>query len=335
MVTLCYNPIDGIDIDNIVSDIINFKPRWLKPSKVVLFNELEWELRQITPEFVHFLRQRNIQIEIIFGSFNDEYYAKYQETLGLTNDELTFWPTYWINWTEICLNGVADHTQYTVDTNFKHPFICLNNKNHVHRAAVIDHLVKHNIIDKGVVTWHKFANCNHGYNFNYYDDSIRTIDDDFTTKLDSFLLPRQWHESFLHIVGEATSNVHFITEKTVIPMLLKKPYVCISKKGFNQRLIDLGFELYDELLDYSYDNHDDLVSRADKLCEGISLMDTNYSKMYELIKPKIEHNYNRCLEIIKDKSFIPSSVFSRATQIDPMIYKPMHTDARYRRIVNL
>ena len=333
MVTLCYNPVDIIDVDKITMDIINFKPNWLKPTKVVIFNELEWEIRQLTPEFIHFLRQRNIEIEIIFGSFNDKYYTEYRNSLGLTENELVFWPTYWINWTEMCLKGSIDYKNYVVDTNFKYPFICLNNKNHIHRAALIDHLAKYNLLDKGIVTWHKFANCHHGYDFKYYDDKIRIIDDDFTTKLDSFLIPKQWHESFLHVVGEATSNIHFISEKTVIPMLLKKPFVCISKQGFNKRLLDLGFMLYDELLDYSYDDYDDLSVRADILCNNIDSLGTNYAEMYKYIQPKIEHNYNRCLEIIKDKQFIPSSVFDRVQQTKSPLCVPMQTDNRYRHII--
>jgi hypothetical protein len=334
MVNLCYNPIDGVDVNTIIADVQKYKP-----SKITIFNELEWELKQITPEFVQFLKDRNIQIEIIFGSFNDKYYDNYCDRLGLDNSNLTFWSTFWINWTEMCLKGAAtfngsiDYTKHIVNTDFKYPFICLNNKNHIHRAGLIDHLAKYNLIDKGVVTWHKFSNFTHGYDFKYYDDSIRLIDDDFATKLDSFLIPKQWHESFLHVIGEATINTHFITEKTIIPMLLKKPFVCISKQGYNQRLLDLGFVLYDELIDYSYDDYEDLSDRADKLCESISKMSTNYSELYETVRPKIEYNYNRCLEIISDKKYIPQSVIDRVNHMKDNDYISIFTDLRYERMI--
>ena len=328
MVKLCYNPVDGIETDKIISDINKFNP-----SKIIIFNELEWELKHINFEFVQLLKDRNIEIEIIYGSFYDNSYDKYCNRMGLDNSNLTFWPTYWINWTEICLKGEIDYTKHTVNTDFKYPFICLNNKNHKHRAALIDHLAKYNLLNKGVVTWHKFANCMHGYEFKYYDDSIRLIDDDFVTKLDSFLIPKQWHESFLHVVGEATINTHFITEKTIIPILMKKPFVCISKQGYNQRLLDLGFVLYDEIIDYSYDNLEDVGDRADKLCESISKLPANYSELYEILKPKIEHNYNRCLEIIRDKKYIPKSAIDRVANMKDSDYIPMHTDLRYERML--
>jgi len=328
MVNLCYNPVDNVDVNIIMQDVHKYNP-----TKITIFNELEWELNQITPKFIQFLKDRNIQIEIIFGSFYSDYYDGYCKKIGLDTRNLTFWPTFWIKWTEMCLKGEIDYTKHIVNTDFKYPFICLNNKNHKHRAALIDHLSKYNLIDKGIVTWHKFANCNHGYTFKYYDDSIRLIDDDFVTKLDSFLLPHQWHESFLHVIGEATINADFITEKTIIPMLLKKPFVCISTKNWNQRLLDLGFVLYDEIIDYSYDTYDNIEDRADKLCESINKMPTNYSSLYEILRPKIEHNYNRCLEVISDKKRIPKSVFDRVAHMKDNDYIPMHTDPRYERIL--
>ena len=324
MVTLYYNLIDGIDIDKITQDVIN-----KNPTKIVIFTELEWELKQPTPQFIKFLKDRNVQIEIIFGSFHSKYYDDYCDRLGLDYDSLRFWPTHWIPWSEICLRSVIDYTTYQPNTDFKYPFICLNNKNHIHRCALIDHLAKYDLIDKGIVTWHKFANSTYQYNFKYYDDSIRLIDDDFVTKLDSFLLPHQWHESFLHVIGEATVNADFITEKTIIPMLLKKPFVCVSTKNWNQRLLDLGFESYDEIIDYSYDSHNDLTVRADKLCESISKLPTNYSELYKILEPKLQHNYNRCLEIIKDKTFIPSTVINRVAEMQNEGYVSMKTDSRY------
>jgi hypothetical protein len=116
-------------------------------------------------------------------------------------------------------------------------------------------------------------------------------------------------------------------------MLMKKPFVAISKQGYNQRLLDLGFVLYDEIIDYSYDDYEDVGERADKLCESLSKMPTNYSELYEILKPKIEHNYNRCLDVINDKKYIPQSVIDRVTHMKDSNYIPMHTDPRYERIL--
>jgi hypothetical protein len=116
-------------------------------------------------------------------------------------------------------------------------------------------------------------------------------------------------------------------------MLFKKPFVCISTKNWNHRLIDLGFVLYDEIIDYTYDTHDDIGVRADKLCESISKIPNNYNELYKILEPKIQHNYNRCLEIIKDKTFIPLTVIDRVEQMKNENFIHMKTDPRYQYMV--
>ena len=122
MVTLCYNPVDGIDFNKILNDIT------IDTKQIIIFNELEWELRQLTADFVQYIKSKNIDLKIIFGSFYDEYYIDYANSLGLDSNNLIFWNTYWINWSEHCLKSAVDYTIYTVNTDFKYPFICLNNK---------------------------------------------------------------------------------------------------------------------------------------------------------------------------------------------------------------
>lgn len=303
MVTLTYNPISGINFDKIKHDI-----ETQSPDSIIICNELEWELKSYK-EIIQICKQNNVDLKIIFGSFDDEYYDKICLETGLDKSNLIFWSTFWINWSEICLRNEIDHKNNVVDsTKFKYPFICLNNKNHLHRQVLIDHLAKYNLIDKGIVTWHKFMNAQTGYQFKYYDDSVRVIDDDFSTKLDSFLIPKQWNESFLHVVGEATLHTQIISEKVIIPILLKKPFAALSKKGYNKFLQSLGFKLYDELIDYSYDDCNDLVVAADVLCKSISNMPNNYVELYETLRPKLEYNYQRCLEIIHDKNNIPDII---------------------------
>lgn len=329
MTTLIYTIADGISTDILKSDILVKKPK-----KIIIFNECEWEYKQVTPEVGTLIKENNIDLKIVMGSFDGEFYDEFCDRTGLTKENLIFWSTYWINWTEMCLKNEMDHYNHVVSTDFKYPFICLNNKNSIHREALIDHLAKYNLIDRGVVTWHKFMNMYNGYKFNYYDNSTRTIDDDFSTKQDSFIIPKQWHESFLHVVGESTVHAHFITEKTIIPMLLKKPLVTISRQGFNKKLLELGFKLYDEIIDYSYDDKESLIDRADILCKSIANMPTNYSQLYELLRPKIEYNYYRCLEIIHSKKYIPNIIFERVEQLEknPTLHRDF-TDSRNVTIV--
>lgn len=324
MVTLCYCPVDGIDVDKIEEDIDT-----KSPDKIIIFNELEWDLPQFNKKITSKIKSNNIDLKIVFGGFPDEFYTNYANRIGLSFDNLIFWPTYWINWSEMCLKWAIDYKNHVVNTDFKYKLISLNNKCHRHRQALVDHLAKYDLIKDNVVSWHKFNESEfHAYDFKYFHNNVMTINDDFINRPDSFYIPEQWHESFLHVVGEATDRAYIISEKTVNPILLKKPFVCISKKGYNRKLTDLGFVLYDEILDYSYDDLDDLTDRADRLCYSIKQMGNNYKDLYNLLKPKIKHNYNRCLEIIHDIRYVPNIIKENVETRDSN-FMSIHTAPRY------
>jgi hypothetical protein len=327
--TLTYDPVDGYDVTQIVNDIAKYKAK-----RVIIFNELEWEQRHFPKHFYDLLKEFNIEFTMIHGSFPDKVYDDYCDSMGLEYNQIQYWPTFWISWTEMCLRSNFPYKEYTPTTEYKYPFISLNNKGHVHRCALIDHLARHNLIDKGVVTYHNFV-TNHGYPFKYYDGRIRTIDDDFATRLDSFLLPEQFHQSFLHVVGEATITVNIISEKTLIPIFLKKPFISLGKEGFNKCLTDLGFELYTELFDYSFDSVTDMETRASMVADNVnSIVGKDYNQLYELIKPKLIHNYNRAQEIIHDINYIHPLAVERVNYVGLEGYKPMHSDGRYINLVN-
>ena len=326
--TLTYDPVDGYDVEKIIKDIEKYNP-----TRIIIFNELEWEQRHLPKHFYDLVKEKNIEFKMIHGSFSDTYYKEYCDSMELEYDSIEYWPTFWISWTEQCLRWTFPYKSYNPPSEYKYPFISLNNKGHLHRCALIDHLARHNLIDKGIVTYHNFM-TRHEYPFKYYDGSIRTIDDEFATKLDSFLLPEQFHQSFLHVVGEATTKVNIISEKTIIPLLLKKPFISLGKEGFNKCLTDLGFVLYDELFDYSFDNEFDVETRASMVADNVNtIIGKDHNILYDLIKSKIDHNYNRAQEIIHNINYIHPLAVERANYIGQEGYRPMHSDIRYKTLL--
>jgi len=276
---------------------------------VILFDK-EWECRFGGKDTIDALKEANINLHILYGSFNGEYYKEMCQSVGLEYSNLHFWNTAWFNLSELQFKSVMRHSEYEPSAQFKYPFICLNNRAHFHRCATIEELAKTGLIDKGIVTWHDFLNENPNYPFVFFDRTKkRILNDGFDVKRDSFLLPDEFHDAFFHLVTEATTTVNFITEKTVTPILLKKPFAVVSLPGFHQRLVELGFKLYDEIIDYSFDQEPDLNTRISMLVEQLhKLCDTNTTLLYNRLKDKILYNYNRALEIIRDGTLIPQIV---------------------------
>ena len=85
-----------------------------------------------------------------------------------------------------------------------------------------------------------------------------------------------------------------ISEKTVMPLLYKKPFIALAKVGHHAFLQQYGFKLYDELFDYSFDLIEDLqerinaiVNMTEKICH---MSYDEMLEMKELLAPKLEYN---------------------------------------------
>lgn len=315
-------------LKKILNDAINNKA-----NEVVLLSDTEWEIPYLTKQIVDEFKDNNISIKIVFCSNDDPYYRSLVESVGLDINNITFWGTYWIYWSRENLRWVKEFTNSTLDiNNFKYPFISLNNRSHLHRCVFIDEMAKENLIDKGIVTWVKHLNENSNYPYKYFDNRQILLDDDFKTKLDSFLLPKEYNQSLFHVITEATHKTSFISEKTAIPLFMKKPFFVLSSRNFHKCLVNLGFKLYDEIIDYSFDNCVDLNDRTTLFVKNIhNILNLNLTETYKLLLPKIIHNYNRAMEIYKDKSFIPEIIKER---VGVMNESKLLNDLRYVTFLN-
>jgi hypothetical protein len=313
MKTVYLSQLDEPTLDKFI-EIVNTE----KPNTIVLLCETEWHSRELTVELADLLNRNNVKLIVTFGSYPSSYY--HQQAQHFNDIEIVHWHTYWLNWAMMCSSHLDFNRTYT---DFKYPYICLNNKNWIHRCMLVDELTGQGLLDKGIVTWNRFPARNPSlYQFKNYNDEVRLISDDFETKLDSFLIPDEYHQSFLHVIGEATTTVTLISEKTCLPILFKKPFVIMADQYFHKKLVDLGFELYDEIIDYSFDSEPDMLKRAEAIAINVKrISEQNTTELYQLIKDKAERNYNNYMRIINDVSYIPHVIKERIIQLesDPSI----------------
>ena len=322
MKTVYISQIDEPSYEKFV-DIVNNE----KPNTIVLLCETEWHSRELTVELAELLNSYNIKLIVTVGSYPSSYY--HEQAQHFNNIEIVNWYTHWLNWSVMCSNHLDFNQTYT---DFDYPYICLNNKNHIHRCMLVDELTGLGLLDKGIVTWNKFNSRNHTpYQFKYYDDTIRLLSDEFETKLDSFLIPNEYYKSFLHVIGEATTTVSMVSEKTCLPILFKKPFVVMADQYFHKRLVDLGFELYDEIIDYTFDSEPDMLKRAEAIALNVKrITEQNTTELYQLIKEKAQRNYDNYIRIINDAKHIPTVIRDRILELknDRSIVHTA-TDGRY------
>lgn len=308
----------SIVTDNLSPDSLTSILEDTKATEIVILSELEWEFPSLTVDIVN--QYKDKKIKVVLGSFDT--INEYAETI--------YWPTFWINWTYENLRYVK-----VPDIDLKYPFISLNNRSHLHRCIFIDEMAKHNLIDKGIVTWVKHLNENSDYPYKHFDNKQLLLEDDFKTKLDSFLIPKEYNQSLFHVVTEATHHAAFITEKTAIPLYLKKPFFVLASPGFYKHWTNLGFKLYDEIIDYSFDNIDNLYDRTERFVSNVpKLINLNLQEAYELLRPKLEFNYNRAIEITRNVNYIPKIIQERYYDNKEKNIKPMLVDYRYETFMN-
>lgn len=327
MKTVYLSQLDEPTLDDFIRVVEN-----KRPNTIVFLCETEWHSRELTSELANLLNGNNIKLIVTVCSHPSGYYNEQKQYF---NDiEIVHWPTYWLNWSVMCSNHLDFNQTYT---EFDYPYICLNNKNHTHRCMLVDELTGQGILDKGIVTWNRFPVRNPSlYQFKHYNDDIRLISDDFETKLDSFLIPDEYYKSFLHVIGEATVSVTCISEKTCLPILFKKPFIIMADQHFHKRLVDLGFELYDEIIDYTFDSEPDMLKRAEAIALNVKrITEQNTTELYQLIKEKAQRNYDNYIRIINDAKHIPTVIRDRILELkNDSSIEYNATDGRYIYMYN-
>jgi hypothetical protein len=119
-----------------------------------------------------------------------------------------------------------------------------------------------------------------------------TLTDGFTSQ------SKQVYVDFLiDIVAETftSGNCFFVTEKTVRPMLLKKPFIIFGSKDFLAYLRQLGFRTFSDFWDEDYDGYSgqDRYLKILKLIDEIAIKSySELESMYWDMQYTLDYNYN-------------------------------------------
>jgi hypothetical protein len=206
-----------------------------KTRELTLLGEIEWQPlpdQQLTDAF----REYSVDLVATHCGMEHSYYKKIYDAAGV-NARIELWPTFWLHHTELCLKNEGwDHYKHTIDVDFVHNYICMNNRGHTHRCRLIDELAKENLIEQGVVTWIDCLNESDRYNFQHFDNKKMFLTDQFDARLDSFILPKEFHKSFFHLVTECNEETFVLSEKTAKVLLFKKFFIVQWSPFFNQLL---------------------------------------------------------------------------------------------------
>lgn len=310
----------------------------VNPDKIVVVSEVElisihlWIdfFRKITP----WLIEKNKYINFILPSVRNLGFERVIEEQGTACIRSYGIGNYIKDYNEhvhslLRPNLLKDYVSFIKKDIFK-LFTCYNNSFKDHRYYITELICKHKMLDEGIVT---FIHPEHIASFpylkwQYHDGSVlRNAEQDFELNqgYNAYDLPKFFRNGMIDIVTESwyEDGQYCITEKTLKSISMCKPFLALSCKGYYKDYLvkKFGFELYDEVFDYSFDECDDTEERAKLLFDNIlryrnEFYDPKFvTNFYQKINQKIMRNRFRVIDILNDKDImIPDSLKILNTQ---------------------
>lgn len=253
---------------------------------------------------------------IIYGLFGGNKIFKSSEEL-IKNHHVLSWDTFLLHYSKYYLE--KSYGKKIEDINicpvFDKHFLSLNKHPREHRSISIDYLYKEGLFDYGRISWNNLSkDWQEPYDFEHWTETIKILDIN-SDNINKLNLNLSFNTDFLLNSGcvfnyaietMVDSRNLFITEKTYKNVLLNQPFLSVGSVKHNSTLKSMGFELYDELFDYTKET---IVDYKIKLIEMIKELkkiikyDPQY--LYEMIKIKTHKNKETALKICENDMFIP------------------------------
>jgi hypothetical protein len=311
---LYYSPWEnnGVNLGDIVEDVKKYNP-----TEIIVSAPEEWEIggffgvEEYVAEINEIVHQKNIKITVILGSDDLGFYKGNKNTLLPTkNTKVVLWPTFWLYYTYRIFFDTQKKLLFEKNpvTPEKH-FITLNNKAHFHRSMLLDEMFRYGLIDNCYFSWVQ-AKESDGYCWKYWTPEQILFDDDYVNTINSYVkIPDEYFKTAFNVVMESTTNLSFITEKTATAILFNKPFIILGSKGIHNSLKKMGFLLYDEIFDYSFDNYESLEMGVEGIINNLlNVKQIPPTTLWEMTKKKAHINKNFAALLIKHKQQIPKEV---------------------------
>ena len=283
-----------------------------KPKNVLYFTTGEWDVNQTIRKVDFQVIERicvnyNIQIYVLLGGEEHENILSHK--YPKENFHILRWPTYCIHEVNY---GLARHygnvENLKTEVDFNHIYDCYNHIPHHHRCVLMDELSRNDLMKYGIISWNKFDTWYNDFQFTHWDPKLMLLDEDFFIEgmRNEYSRNLLKNSGFFSVVTESTVLHMDYTEKTFRALYLEKPFLILAKEGQNQNLKKYGFETFDEIFNYDFDNDKNLNVRIEGVVNNIkSLIGKDLQEVNGVVLEKVKHNKKRIMEIEKNDEFVP------------------------------
>ena len=251
------------------------------------------------------IKTNNINAYFLLGvSSLDDYPNTFPPNYYLKTFKFLFYPYYFLN------EVISHHFQDLSNPKLEYLFINHNNKPHHHRCMMVDEIVNSNLNLVGNFSWNQLTSLEEEtewyYSFKYFQEQIISIEDEYKINKNQYSHPGPIYEkSLFDIVSESTTKSKFITEKTYKPLVYGKPFIILSFKEANKHLESLGFKLFHNVVDYSFDSYDKIEDRVKGLCDELQRLSTfDYEEMKDKMNNEVQYNKSLTFTLNKKNNLL-------------------------------
>lgn len=300
---------------NFLTSLIN---KYNDFDKIFILTQNEFEYQKVFDDIVYpflgyYIENKGLNVELITSIHESVDTA--QKFNGLN---IHYWDTYWLTKTYAMLkedhNTIERFQQKSLISNKKYHYIMMNNRAHPHRALMLDMLARENLLQFGAISWHATDEYLLTYKFQWFDGNKIELDSKYLTPTGGqYSIPSQYYESYFQLISESTPDLVFFSEKVSTALILGKPFLISAAPGIHKYLNErLGFELYTEIFDYSFDEVIDINSRYSMIADNFNRISkyslNDLSHIESLLAEKVRFNQNRVIEIVDDTDFMPAPI---------------------------
>lgn len=299
-------------------DLYLYKKR---PKCIEFISEYEWGFDQgyVSECLLEYADKNDVEVKVLLSSqnlWNDQQSRPKVKNLIYEDS-----PTLIFDYVLLSYNSNVIYNQshnndiynFTPKNDFKYKIVSMINKSLWWRSQMIDHFEEYEVINSNnLIIWRN--RLEDPYDFKYFKPRLMADESfvDETGLFDSFHLPKKYSDVWFSAVYESDINVFAITEKLLTPILFLKPFLVLGSRGYHKFLQSLGFQLFEEFIDYSFDDEQDIAERIKKYCQQIAKIDQlsfdDIKKYNRLIENKLIENKKQVYKLYFDQTLKPKIV---------------------------
>jgi len=162
-------------------------------------------------------------------------------------------------------------------------------------------------------------------NYKNYQYILKTDCQGYDIEIFNSLENKLLEKTLWSVIVESSGMEDFLSEKIVSPLLAQRPFLYLSSPKTLKFLKSLGFDVFDDIIDISYDVEYDLVKRTQMFSEQVSKIsnldsdslsdelthrcEKNFKNVFNLVKTQnLSDDLSKCLDIIFNIERIPNKV---------------------------